>query len=120
MRIYYIKDSDSDISEKKLLDFQPICEIDPTRYAEVMDKIEGFTFNFAMLVIAPAPSPSFGFYDLVLYVEYEDGGYSVMDGNTRLNIDKDGNYVDPGRHCYYGSNEEFDMLLKELAGEIPQ
>ena len=119
MKIYNITDSvaEHEVDEKELIEFEPIKEIDQTRYAEVMEKIESFTFNFAMLVIAPAPSPSFGFYGLVLYIEYEDGGYSIMDKSTRLNFDKDGNFVDSGVYFYYGYSEEFDRLLEELAGE---
>jgi len=115
MRIYYVDIStiDHELNEDDLLKYEPVCEIEQERYAEIMEKIEGYTFKSAMLLIAPAPSPSFGYYNYILYVEYADGGKSILDRRTRVNYDSEGEIIDCN---YYDVNVEYDELLKQLAG----
>lgn len=115
MRIYYVDIStiDHELNEDDLLKYEPVCEIEQERYAEIMEKIEGYTFKSAMLLIAPAPSPSFGYCNYILYVEYADGGKSILDQQTRVNYDSEGEII----NCnYYDFNVEYDELLKQLAG----
>lgn len=109
MRIYY---EDIELTEDELLKCEPVCEIEQERYAEIMEKIEGYTFKSAMLLIAPAPSPSFGYYNYILYVEYADGGKSILDRRTRVNYDSEGEIIDCN---YYDVNVEYDELLEQLA-----
>lgn len=109
MRIYY---EDIELSEDELLKCEPVCEIEQERYAEIMEKIEGYTFESAILLIAPAPSPSFRYCDYILYVEYADGGKSILDQRTRVNYDSTGEII----NCnYYDFNVEYDELLEQLA-----
>ncbi len=115
MRVYNTFDS---VGHPKDLPYSDlVCEIHPERYSDIMEKIEGYSFDFTMLLIANAPSPSFQYCGYILYIEYTDGESSVLDLNTRQNLDIDGNAIDPDRYCFYGYSEEFDELLKELAGE---
>ena len=114
MRIYY---EDIELTEDELLKCEPVCEIEQERYAEIMEKIEGYTFKSAMLLIAPAPSPSFGYYNYILYVEYADGGKSILDRRTRVNYDSEGEIIDCN---YYDVNVEYDELLEQLAGGQPK
>lgn len=117
MRIYYTEDSYSD--PKDLIDQDPVCEIDPEEYSRIMEKTEGCSFDFSMLLIANAPSPSFDYCGYILYVEYVDGESSMLDNRTRQNFDAEGLVIDPDRYCIYGYSEEFSDLLEELAGNAP-
>ena len=117
MRIYYTEDSYS--NPKDLLDQEPVCEIDSEEYSRIMEKTEGYSFDFSMLLIANAPSPSFDYRGYILYVEYVDGESSMLDNQTRQNFDAEGLVIDPDRYCIYGYSEEFNDLLEELAGNAP-
>lgn len=118
MRIYYTTDSFS--APKDLLNQDPVCEISPEEYSKIMEKIEGCSFDFSMLLIANAPSPSFDYSGYILYVEYLDGESSVLDNRTRQNLDAEGLVIAPDRYCLYGYSEEFNNLLEELAGnDVP-
>ena len=101
---------------KDLLNQDPVCEISPEEYSKIMEKIEGCSFDFSMLLIANAPSPSFDYSGYILYVEYLDGESSVLDNRTRRNLDAEGLVIAPDRYCLYGYSEEFNNLMEELAG----
>lgn len=118
MRIYYSFENIGYTEDLLLLD--PIREIDPSEYSDIMDKIESYSYDFAMLLIANAPSPSFDYCGYILYVEYTDGETSLLDINTRQNLNINGETINPDRYCFFGVSVEFNNLLSELAGELPQ